>query len=158
MYEFKNAYRQEDPFVTKVSEIRELADAAEKAIAIIRSHHEYCPFVVPCVYVEGGCHERDTGYMEFDGGTYPYRDGDTAWYDALIHDFEEEKAKLDGGWFSTLNFSNVVITVLAQSVPIVLKLENGALRITMSYPAYWGNNEKEILHDLEKEFGPCRVI
>ena len=154
MYIFKKVYDQEDPFVTKVSEIRDLATVAEKAIDVIRQHYQYCPFWVAHVDVEGGVHERDTGFMEFDGGEYPYRKGEKTWADLLIEDFErDQKEKLVPGWFSYLNFSSVIFFLLAQSEPIVLQLERGELRVTLSYSRCNKYMEKKILDDLVAAFG-----
>ncbi len=154
MYSYKNAYKQEDPFVTKVSEIRDLAEVAEDAISIVKTQHQYCPFQVISVHVVGGVHERDCGYMEFDDHDYPYWDGKRKWSDLLIADFEKDQnEKLTGGWFNTLNFTSVIITLLAQSVPIVMTLRNGNLELSLSYPECWANTEKRVLERLEQMFG-----
>ena len=98
--------------------------------------------------VNGGCHERDTGYEAFSGGEYPWREG---WVEKLIEDYEKEEDELDGTWFNTLNFDEITVIIMGCYGPIVLQFYRGEMIVTVSYD----NKEKEqvLLSKFEEAFG-----
>ena len=148
MYHFKT-FRSEDWFwITNEQEIRALAADVDKAINIIVEPWERrYPFSVWPIVVSGGCHERDTGYEAFNGGEYPWREG---WTDKLVEDFNREKGDLDGGWFSTLNFSTMIVVIMGYDGPIVLEFERGEMAVTVRYDDE--EEERDQLDRLAEEF------
>ncbi len=100
MYKYKVFMPESRFWVEKEEEIRALAEDVNKAIEIVvRRWRSLWPFAIFPIDVSGGCHERDTGYEAFSGGSYPFYDRSTerSWVDCLTEDFrKEEKEKLDG--------------------------------------------------------------
>jgi len=156
MYFFK-AFQTDVPWITSVREIKDLAATAEKAIDIVCEEFKYYPCRVDSVSISGGIHERDTGFESFASRKYPYRDGEKSWSGLLAEDFSKEEDELirsTGGYFSTLNFSSVMITLLLTGEPVVLHLTRwGNLEVMLPWEK--GEHKDRILAALEREFGPA---
>ena len=150
MYHYKT-YRSEDWFwITNETEIRALAADVDKAINIIVEPWESLfPFSVWPIVVEGGCHERDTGYEAFSGGEYPWR---SDWVEKLVEDFNKEKKALDGGWFNKLNFAIITVIIIGYDGPIVLQFKDGEMAVTISYDEDDKGKEQNLLGKLEEAF------
>ena len=142
-------------WIENEKEIRALADDVNKAIDIVvKGWRRLWPYEVYPIDVSGGCHERDTGYETFSGGSYPYDDWDnSSWVDLLVDDFKKEEEQLDGGWFNTLNFDTIRVMIVGRHGPIVLTFRRGEMSVTVRYDDNYKDEEKALLAEFEQTFG-----
>ena len=144
-------------WVEKEKEIWALAEDVNKAIEIVvKRWRGLWPFTIYPIDVSGGCHERDTGYEAFSGGSYLFYDHgtDSSWVERLIQDFrKEEKEKLDGCWYSTLSFDTITVLITGPRGPVVLVFRRGEMAVTISYDDEYKAEEIEMLNEFEQVFG-----
>ena len=157
MYKYKVFMPESRFWVEKEEEIRALAEDVNKAIEIVvRRWRSLWPFAIFPIDVSGGCHERDTGYEAFSGGSYPFYDRSTerSWVDCLTEDLrKEEKEKLDGCWYTVLNFETVTVLITGHRGPVVLTFRRGEMAVTICYDDEYKGEEKELLNEFEQVFG-----
>ncbi len=156
MYKYKVFTSENGLWVENEKEIRTLGANVNKAIEIvIKKWKRLSPYSVYPIDVSGGCHERDTGYETFSGGFYPYYGGtDCTWIDMLVDDFKKEaEEKLDGTWFTTLNFATIRVMIVGRYGPIVLTFRRGEMAVTICYDEEYKNEETALLNEFEQVFG-----
>lgn len=155
MYRFKTYESKDSPWIEDEEEIRALAEDVNKAIDIVvKGWRGYCPFWIYPIDVSGGVHERDTGYEEFSGGRYAFDlDDKGAWVDKLVEDFNAEKAKLKGTWFSNLTFDRIDVIIMGCYGPVVLTFQRRQVEVTVCYDEEYKYREKAMLSEFERVFG-----
>ena len=143
-------------WIENEKEIRALAEDVNKAIDIVvRRWRRLWPYTIYPIDVSGGCHERDTSYEMFSGGSYPLydRDTDKTWVDMLVDDFRKEEERLDGCWFSILCFDTITVVIIGHRGPVVLTFYRGEMAVTICYDDEYKAEEKELLDEFERVFG-----
>ena len=157
MFKYK-VFKPESWFwIENEDEIRALAEDVNKAIDIVvEGWRQLWPYTIYPVDVSGGCHERDTGYEEFSGGSYAFYDDEAnqSWVDKLVEDFHrEEKIKLDGCWFTVLCFDTIRVMIVGRRGPIVLSFSSGEMAVTISYDEAYKDEQRALLEAFENTFG-----
>ena len=138
-------------WIENEEEIRALAKDVDKAIEIVVKRWRYLwPYTIYPIDVSGGCHERETGYEEFSGGSYPYN---PSWVDELVKDFKKEEAKLYGTWFHTLCFDTIQVVIVGRRGPVVLTFYRGEMTVTIRYDDEYKDEEDALLDEFEQVFG-----
>lgn len=108
-------------WVESLTQVKLLLAHMQKAVAIAKEFG----YATGKVRVYDGVHERDTGYEVFSQKTYSSFEEAK---EKLPIDFaNEQKAGLDGLWFTTLNFEFFEVELSKNGVPSVLVFSRGEL-------------------------------
>lgn len=128
-------------WVETITLVEELMGYLRKAVGIAES----AGFEARECVVDGGVHERDTGYEDFSRRYSSFAELDTR----LISDYKNEEATLDGLWFNTLNFAYIEVQLVKAEKSIKMNFCRGVLKIYGDL-----NQTKELAKKLEKEMKP----
>ena len=93
--------------------------------------------------VGGGVHEMDTGYEDFFHRYASFSDME----EHLLDDFSAEESKLDGFWFSTLNFEYITIDLEKDALKGSLNYYRGKMTLRL-------NGEDEIERQIQAVLEP----
>ena len=143
----------QNSYISDVSELRSMADAAEKALCAVRSVYAWGKVVN--VHVLGGYEEWEDGCASFSSRNYPFWDDDRcmSWDELLIRDYESERIKVlregDMDYFY-LTVGGAILTVLAGDEPLVLTFTgDGGLKPLLDPE---GESSRAFLDALERAF------
>jgi len=118
-----DAFYTQCPYISDVSELRDMTAAAEKALSVVRRAFGYCS--VLRVHVLGGYDEWEDGCVSFTTRDYPFWDDARcmSWDELLAEDYASERVRMlregDGDCYY-LTVGGAILTVLTADEPLIL--------------------------------------